>query len=188
MDFTPPTVSEPPPSDRRAEALQALVRQALDTRGQARVRLHGDSMWPTIPEGSLVRVERLPISGIRLGDVVVWQQGNALVAHRVVQKIRSDEGWQLRTRGDNCAHSDRLLLPRAVLGRVTAIVPHPPVRRRQAWSRRLEAGFWVGRWRLRSCLGAVGRGLPLGLRHPLVRLRQRLGRLLSQAAARAFPR
>jgi len=92
IEFTSPQVSDAIADDRLNEALVALVRQGLRERGRLRMRLQGDSMWPTIPPGTLVEVERISAADIRLGDLVVWQQDGRLVAHRIVQRVRDDSG------------------------------------------------------------------------------------------------
>lgn len=184
MEFAPPIISDAPVDDRLARALNALVRQGLQERGHVCLRLHGDSMWPTIPAGSVVDVQEISTADIRLGDVVVWQQGADLIAHRVVQKVRSDAALLIRTRGDNCANCDHLLSPQQVLGRVTTIRQGQATVREATGQRGLAAVFWVSWWHVRSFLGGVGRILPLRIRRPLVRVRERAEDLLSRGVAR----
>jgi len=184
VEFAPPIVSDAPVEERLARALNALVRQGLEERGQVCLRLHGDSMWPTIPAGSVVDVQEISAADIRLGDVVVWQQGADLIAHRVVQKVRSDGTLLLRTRGDNCTNCDHLLSPQEVLGRVTTIRQGQATPRGATGQQRLEAVVWVSWWHVRSFLSSLGRHLPLRIRRPLVRARERAEDLLSRGVAR----
>jgi hypothetical protein len=181
-EFTAPSISDTRSNARMGDALASLVREGLRQQGRVRLRLRGDSMWPTVPAGSLVAVERVAPEGIRLGDVVVWQQGGGLIAHRVVQKVRDGSGQWLVTKGDNASAADRRLDPLAILGRLAAVYGAEGSEAGQRdLARRLEAIFWVSRWRLRRLAGVAGRFLPAGVRKPLVHLRDRLGRSLSLA-------
>jgi signal peptidase I len=188
MEFAPPVVSDAPVDDKLARALNALVRQALQERGLVCICLHGDSMWPAIPAGSVVDVQRISAADIRLGDVVVWQKGPDLIAHRVVQKVRSDAALLLRTRGDNCADCDQLLSPQQVLGRITGIRQGQDTPRRATGQPSPEAVIWVTWWHVRSFLSSVGRILPVSIRRPLVWVRDRTEHLLSQGVAKVFLR
>jgi hypothetical protein len=137
-------------------------------------------MWPTVPAGSVVAVEPIAPEAIRLGDVVVWQRGGELIAHRVVQRARDGATVWLVTKGDNCSTADRRLVSSAVLGRVSGVHADDGAEAvGSEWDRRLEAAFWVSRWRMRALGGAVGRLLPAVMRRPLVRLKNRMGRWLS---------
>jgi signal peptidase I len=189
MEFVPPTVADIPTDHRVGAALAALVRDALCERGRLRLRLQGDSMWPTIPAGSLVEVERTFPDDLRLGDIVVWQQGEVLIAHRVMERVRRGSEVFLVTKGDNSSGPDQLLSQEIILGRVAAILgPDQQMLRQSSRSRRLEALFWLARWHIRSRLGALGRLLPHRLQKRLVRFRDRLGLYLSRGFRSAWLR
>jgi signal peptidase len=180
--FAAPAISDLRGDTRLGGALAALVREGLRQQGYVRLRLQGNSMWPTIPAGSLVEVESIGTAGIRLGDIVVWQSGGDLIAHRVVHRVRDGATLGLVTKGDNASAADQGLAPSAVLGRVVSVhrAGEAAIARR-GWARTLEEVFWISRWHLRSLTGAVGQFLPAGLQRPLVRFRDRLGRCLSVA-------
>jgi signal peptidase I len=178
--YTAPAISGAHGDARMGEALVSLVREALRQQGRVCLRLWGDSMWPTVPAGSLVALEPVAPERIRLGDVVAWQQDGDLIAHRVVQTVRDGSTLWLVTKGDNCTVADRRLEPPAVLGRLVAVHAEGDSAQVQSgWVRGLEAIFWVSRWRLRRLAGAVGQFLPAGIRKPLIRSRDQLGRYLS---------
>ena len=113
--------------------------------------------------------------------IIVWFDGQNLVAHRLVQRDRSGGGERLLTKGDNCSNPDRALTPEWVLGRVTCVFRPDSVEPVRDLSRLgLEARFWVLRWNLRRLPDALGRRLPAGLRLPLLRWRDAWGRCLSR--------
>jgi signal peptidase I len=180
--FAAPAVSDARGGARLGGALAALVREGLRQQGRVRLRLRGDSMWPTVPAGSLVEVEPIGPAGIRLGDIVVWQCEGSLIAHRVVQRHRDGATLWLVTKGDNASAADQRLHSAAVLGYLVAVDGvDSSATVRSDWARGLEGAFWVSRWHVRRFVGAVGRFLPMGLQRPLVQFRNRLGYCLSLA-------
>lgn len=189
IEFTSPQVSDAIADDRLNEALVALVRQGLRERGRLRMRLQGDSMWPTIPPGTLVEVERISAADIRLGDLVVWQQDGRLVAHRIVQRVRDDSGAHLVTKGDNASSRDHLISPEMILGRVCRLFGEAvAVQECGSFQYRLVAAFWVLRWNVRRPLDSMGRPLPASAKATLKRWRDSLGYRLSQGLQALLPR
>jgi signal peptidase I len=181
-EFEAPATDDARGDARLGEAFASLVREGLRQHGRVNLRLLGNSMWPSVPAGSLVAVEEIPPGGIRLGDVIVWQRGGQVVAHRVVQRVRKNSTILLVTKGDNNASADQKLEQSALLGRVAAVYRQSETAKQQSnGSAALEAVFWVSRWRLSRLAGSVGNLLPVGLGRPLVRVRDRLGRCLSLA-------
>ena len=181
-EFAAPVVSDAHGDARLGEALASLVHEGLHLQGRINLRLRGDSMWPTIPAGSLVAVEEVTPGDIRLGDVVIWQQGGQLIAHRVVHKVRDGSNMWLVTKGDNCSAADPWLEPSAVLGRLVAVYNQDGAAK--LWgspAKDLEGAFWVSRWRFRQLAGAAGRFVPMGFRPSLTRCWDRLGYCLSLA-------
>jgi signal peptidase I len=188
-DFVRPLVSDSSLDDRLNDALLSLVQQALSEHGWIRLHLRGDSMWPTIPAGNLVEVERVVPDAVRPGDIVLSQRAGALVAHRVVQRARENGEELLVTKGDNCSSSDKLLAPASVIGRVSTIYRgDDAVAERAGRSARSWAAFWLWRWRIRSSLDRAGRLLPRGVQWPLIRVRNSIGACLSHGFRLAFLR
>ena len=62
------------------------VSSALLERGHSvRFRAPGRSMLPTIKEGEAITVEPVEPSAVRTGDIILYRNGNSVIAHRVVQ-------------------------------------------------------------------------------------------------------
>ncbi|HZZ65222.1 MAG TPA: nucleotidyltransferase family protein [Candidatus Baltobacteraceae bacterium] len=116
----------------------AVVRMALSATGTARIVMRGKSMAPYLRDGMVLEMRALR-GPARIGDVVVFEAGSRLVAHRL---IRFD-GEALICSGDAQPDCTEAVHPHAVLGKVIAV--HDP------FGNRLDDGaFWaVGRIRAR---------------------------------------
>ena len=101
------------------------------------------SMRPTIPEGSVAIVTPMPLSKIRVGDVITYSipvEDHRVVTHRVVEVVEAGDQPVVRTRGD------------------ASSVPDP-------WLARLGGGR---AWRARLAVPGLGHAVHL-LRRPEVR-------------------
>jgi hypothetical protein len=108
----------------------AVVREALEIAGTAKVRAAGMSMWPTIGDGSIVTLIPAP-AAVRPGQIVLMDWGGNPVLHRVV---RIADGM-VHTTGDACIDPD----PPTAVDRVCALATSVSDRRGQitltgAWS------------------------------------------------------
>ena len=102
-----------------APSLRAHVAAAMLREGRAvELPAVGTSMRPLIPPGGVVRVEPAHAADVRPGDVVLVDDGERLVCHRLVYIA----GGRLVTRGDDMLTCDPPLPTAALLGRV----PIPP--------------------------------------------------------------
>jgi signal peptidase I len=93
-------------------------------------RVVGGSMTPALAAGDLVAAEACHGAELRDGDLVVMQDHAAnldaeavdgeqvLVVHRLLGKLATEEGYLLRTRGDNRLADDRLWTERELVGKV----------------------------------------------------------------------
>ncbi len=116
-----------------------LLQEALAGQGRFRFPLHGTSMRPTLPAACEIEIVPLP-ERVPLGSVVVFAEGDSLIAHRLVRRTRGQ--WILQ--GDGRLGPDRPLAARQALGLVVAayrdgkrIWPGP-------WEMVLRR-FWVAR-------------------------------------------
>jgi hypothetical protein len=124
-------LNEPRPLRVGRESLVTLAHDAREHGGVLWVRIHGTSMLPAIPRGSLVRLAPLPARPLRVGDVVLFHR--ALGAPRLHRIVGVGDG-ALRTQGDNCYGADRPIpLDRVLMladlveidGRTRPIAPAP---------------------------------------------------------------
>lgn len=98
-----------------------LAREHLAAGHVLKAVASGRSMWPTVRDGEVVEIRPASAESVVLGDVVLVEQGGALVLHRVVGR----QGELLVTRGDARPFPDPLVAPQAVLGRLERRVWDP---------------------------------------------------------------
>src|SRR5262249_5841110 len=104
----------PEPVLRSMELLLSMWEELRSKAGPFHLRMRGTSMWPAVPEGSLIAVFPCPTGELRRGDLVTFRRGGSIVTHRVV---RVDERGRVRAWGDSLATPDAWLEPPDVLGR-----------------------------------------------------------------------
>jgi signal peptidase I len=95
-----------------------LVAEVVRTFGEARLRVAGLSMLPTLLPGDLVTVERCGIESFRVGEIVEYSRGGRLITHRVVEQ----RGNELLTLGDSTRHCDAPVQPEEIVGKVVSIM------------------------------------------------------------------
>jgi hypothetical protein len=126
------------------------------------IRVRGNCMQGTIPEGASVRLSVCSPSDLRPGDVVLVEGGNSLSLHRFLRIASVNSKHWLLTKGDSAVRPDPLSPPQALVGRLVEIrsdtqsLSYTP-----SWSDRLCARlsgfFWIQFLVLRS----AWRGTPL---------------------------
>ena len=100
----------------------AVTAELLDTGLAVRFRARGTSMRPAIEDGDLMTVAPVDEAAIRIGDVVLFRQGQRPIAHRVRRIVAGGPGRvALVLRGDANGADDAPIEPAQVLGRVVAI-------------------------------------------------------------------
>lgn len=107
-----------PPLDLRPEVLDAAVELMGQAGRHADLPVEGESMSPSIPDGSRIHVLLRPPTPPRMGDVLVFRQADSLVVHRYLSRVRRDGRKWLRTRGDGKILFDPFVEPERVLGKV----------------------------------------------------------------------
>ena len=120
-----------------------LLRSTLAHGEHFRWPLQGTSMRPTLPPGCLIEIAPLP-NLPRLGDIVVFFAGGALVAHRLVQ--RHGDTWI--TQGDGRPGADR---PQAATLALGVVIGAFRTDGRRFWPGRFshaQAGWWIARYHL----------------------------------------
>jgi signal peptidase I len=100
----------------------ALSRGILAQGYELQCRTLGSSMFPLIQSRSLIRVQPVEPGHLRPGDVILYQSGAGLVAHRLIKKEPGPARMVLVTRGDAFPWGATARIdPEQVLGRVVSI-------------------------------------------------------------------
>jgi hypothetical protein len=117
---------------------ESLWFQGLKQGRPMRFRPLGGSMIPWLRQGDTVTVK--PGRRYRLGDIILWQQGEAFIMHRVVAR----SGGGIITKGDALGFLDQVVAPADIWGRAVA-------RERQGKVSCLDS-FWARYFGLAFCL------------------------------------
>ena len=99
------------------QAANEMFLQLLRSQGQARVRVRGYSMFPTLRHGDVILAEVQPLFRLRPGDIVLFYRGGTFCTHR----LRELRGSELLTQGDANRQADFPVRAEECLGRVIAI-------------------------------------------------------------------
>lgn len=84
------------------------------------------SMEPMIKPGDVILVKKIyKVEEVNTGDVILFQEGNIRIAHRVIEIIEDKkEGTGFKTKGDNNSVADSSLVkPQQLKGIVVKVVP-----------------------------------------------------------------
>ncbi len=109
-----------PPHDARAIALLGLYQGYRDDGTEAWLETRGTSMRPLVGPGGRMLVA-FGAKPTRVGQVIVFERYDGIVAHRLVGSRRHDGREQLIVKGDNEAYFDPPIGRDDVLGVVRAI-------------------------------------------------------------------
>jgi hypothetical protein len=112
------------PDSSRSAVRSALVAAVLRRRGHlpedvclpVRLRVHGESMLPTLWPGDVVEIASCSLEDVRPGAIVLALRDGRLFLHRLV--ATQPNGFVLR--GDSMPGPDPLFPPEALLGRLVS--------------------------------------------------------------------
>ena len=95
----------------------ALFVELVNRLGEARLRVSGSSMLPSIWAGDVLAVQQCGTRDAHVGDVVVFVRDGRLFAHRVV----AEDASSLVTQGDAMLSQDPPVTDAELLGRVVSV-------------------------------------------------------------------
>lgn len=93
----------------------ALAADALRQSGRLRLRVHGQSMLPTLWPGDVVEIASCSMGDVRSHEIVLAEREGRLFLHRFVAPC-APSGFRLR--GDSKPGCDPQYPPEALLGRL----------------------------------------------------------------------
>src|SRR5262249_40863205 len=109
------------PSVTSVKAFAPVVASVVGSGLSVRFRATGDSMWPTILSGDVVTVAPVALPDISTGDVLLYRDGDRVLAHRFVGLTARSNEPRLHLRGDANIGCDRPVAMVQVVGRVTSV-------------------------------------------------------------------
>ena len=117
--------SSPGPNHLFADVCVGLLNQGQGVRFKA----NGWSMYPTICDGEMIRVEPVLPSQVRHGDIILYRSSRGVTAHRVIRVQRwtnpivgsHDQSFLFTMRGDSLRVDDPPVMPDQILGKVFSV-------------------------------------------------------------------
>lgn len=98
-----------------------LAREVLLRGGNVRVPTFGTSMYPLLRSGDFIHIQPAGPAIIGAGDVVVYERGSRMVAHRVVKLWEENGQLHLQTKGDAFHKCDPPVAVSQLMGKVVLI-------------------------------------------------------------------
>jgi len=108
--------TDTPRPDWNAER-SGLVADALRLGGRLRLRVHGESMLPTLWPGDVVEIASCTPADVRSGEIVLALHDGRFFLHRLVSPC-TQNGFLLR--GDSMPGPDPRFAPETFLGRLVS--------------------------------------------------------------------
>ena len=81
----------------------------------------GFSMWPFLRPGQRLIIKPCAVSELKTGDMVLYQNDNQLVCHRLIKKEKHAQEYLLYTRGDNSNYRLECIPESRLKGKVIGI-------------------------------------------------------------------
>jgi len=99
----------------------ALAEHVVDTGMSIRFRACGDSMYPAILDGDRITVAPVAAHEIARGDILLYRDGNRVLAHRLIGVAAYGTERRFRLRGDTNVRCDAPVRAAQIVGRVVAV-------------------------------------------------------------------
>jgi signal peptidase I len=98
-----------------------IITLLLKNGEAVRTKLFGYCMRPFIKNGEIVTIKPIKLEELRCGDIVVYQSGDRLKAHRFLKFKTISGDTYIITKGDKSIHVDPPISLNRFLGKVTDI-------------------------------------------------------------------
>ena len=92
-----------------------IIASGLERDGRVMTIFSGRSMLPTLRNGIRLLVEKIPPEDVRVSDIIIYKEGDSVIAHRVIKIILSAGRRVFVTKGDNHAYVDCSYVPQGDL-------------------------------------------------------------------------
>ncbi|MDR7666851.1 signal peptidase I [Methanosarcina sp. Z-7115] len=98
-----------------------FYKEILNTGTFLRIPTKGHSMKPLIKNGSNIIIKKANLTKITKGDIILFFDGQRLIAHRVIRKSKHDGNTKFIVKGDSTLHFDKPVYSKDILGKVVKI-------------------------------------------------------------------
>jgi signal peptidase I len=99
--------------------LKDLSEDLLTNGYDVRIKASGLSMFPFISTGDRITIS--PPKDLNTGDIIVFNRGGQMVAHKLVKVFEKDGTRYYRTRGDSSFRLDQPITAGQIIGKVVRI-------------------------------------------------------------------
>jgi len=131
---------------------RGLLVQALREGRRVAVTLKGTSLEPLLTAGDVVILEAANPRLLRPGDLVMFDGGEGLTAHRLLRTARFGGIVWVQTAAERAQQPDPWIRRSAIIGRAAGIRPPDPTGLRRSLPGRWECRWWAWKTQIR-CLG-----------------------------------
>ena len=142
-----------------------LNKALLEKSHDVEFRAYGGSMRPFIKSGDILRITHSDINSVHIGDIVAHRDlEQRLVIHRVLNRIQTDKGIMLKTKGDAQFRGRMPVFESQLIGKVIAIKRKNHTIKLEGKTAKLISLFWMGISQINILVYPVGRLLKKGSR------------------------
>jgi signal peptidase I len=95
-----------------------LSLKLIEEKGKIYLRLSGFSMFPFLKEGDVALIKKVEITALKIGDVIVFKQGEKMIAHRLFEIVKNGEHFTITTKGDTSQNNDPIFTEKEYVGKI----------------------------------------------------------------------
>jgi len=106
-----------------------IGRNLLRSGFSIRLQLAGNSMFPFLLCDDVAVIVPKPISELKIGQIIVFENGDKWIAHRLIRMYKKHKNLQLQTQGDSVAKADAPFGEKDYLGTINTIFSHDAKRK-----------------------------------------------------------
>lgn len=67
-------------------------------------------------------IKKFPLENMKIGDIILYREDARMVCHRLVKKIKNEEGCVFFTRGDSSFDLSGPIIEEDIIGKVTGLI------------------------------------------------------------------
>jgi len=82
----------------------------------------GLSMWPSLKGEEKLIVKKVPLSNLKIGDLLVYRSKEKIICHRLIKKVKDKNRYIIYARADASLGLPELVKEEMLLGKVIGIL------------------------------------------------------------------